>query len=118
MAQLLELQLQTITNESATNQETTLPSSPNSGIESNLQLRLPVKMKYPVTFSSIPVMIGIPKHGGISLGNGWFEHTRPDKAGVIEAGLSPYSKIGEASQVRHKRQQFFISTLSVFFTTH
>ena len=34
----------------------------------------------------------------LSWGMGGLSIPRPDKAGVIEAGLSPYSKIGEASQ--------------------
>lgn len=32
------------------------------------------------------------------LGNGWIKHTKTRWAGVIEAGLSPFSTQGEASQ--------------------
>jgi len=82
----------------ATNQETTVPSSPNSGIEPNLQLRLPSQDEIP---GNILVYSGhdrVQAWRHLSWGMGGLSIPRPDEPGVIEAGLSPYSTQGEASQ--------------------
>jgi len=82
----------------ATNQETTVPSSPNSGIEPNLQLRLPSQDEIP---GNILVYSGhdrVQAWRHLSWGMGGLSIPRPDKPGIIEAGLSPYSTQGEASQ--------------------
>jgi hypothetical protein len=82
-----------------TNTASSLPSTPGSGLEPNLEIQLPSQDEIP---GNIIVRSGhdrVQAWRHLSWGMGGLSIPRPDEPGVIEAGASPYdSTAGEATQ--------------------